>query len=262
MGPKAKIRDLLIFYPEKYTDLYIVHNFETKKFFENNHKDNFQSPNKTNFKNDINFNSDKLHHFQLEKKDASYIETMNRYNGNLKSKKMDISNNEDQRPVSSLSDNSTALHLNKNEIDRFTNYDNSQRNYSKKGRRNFLYDSKGDDDLIESPQFVNNDIGSLQQNNNSQNQSFYNFESKYSNRAGGFETKIIVDDNTRKYNDYRNNDNVNEHSRLRDKQDYSDISRENNTFNYKQDYLNRKIFYLKLNKYSFYVYLNFILLID
>ncbi len=216
-----KIRDLLLFHPETFQNLYLVHNLEkTNSFLQNNNNDyieNFSSASKQRMNyNDYNiFNKNK---YGLESEKAKFnnnhhnsnpIADLNlKYEENFDYSDYSRANLSEKRPISisvPSENKDNNLVYNRKENERFRDFDNAENRFS--NTPHSIKDSTKEDFLLNDSKYVKNQLGNYKQNNFVGEQRFHNSESD----------NIIRGD----YDNYRFNS--------RDKKDYVvDISSDNN----------------------------------
>jgi hypothetical protein len=238
LSPKVKIRDLLIFNPDCYQNLYLVHNFEKTDSLSNNN--NSTVTDKINYcKNNINYKESK---YGIESEKIDYrndndaISDLNKkYDTNSDYGKYNRSNLNEKRPFPSLSENQENLFLNRKESEKLRDLDDTGNRFSNQTRLNYLKDSK-EDDLLMSTINTKNDLGNIQQpqDNNFSNKNHIN---KYDYQIfQNSESDNIIREN---YENYRLNNNI------RDRKEFIDISSDNNTIANNRDRFN-SIYFKKI----------------
>lgn len=224
-----KIRDLLLFNPETFQNLYLVHNLVKTNFSEDNiygekidsgvnRRTNYNNNNKDNYRE-----SEKVNYINNQIQDLN-----NKYETNINYGNYSRSNLNENRPISSQSenpnDNNKNLIYNRKENERFRDYENSENKLPNPPHINYLKDSK-EDDLLTSTINTKNDFGNYQQqhqeNLDGNQQRFNNSESE--NIARG------------DYDIYRF---IN-----RDRKEFIDISSDNNTIGNTRERFNCIIYF-------------------
>jgi len=229
LSPKQNIKNLLMFNPDLYQNLYIIHNLERGNLrFENDLKEKFDSANRRVYLNDC-INNDEYRDIESNK-DYNKMDYSKKYNPIINYKNYDNSIKDntkfDLRPISYMPENNYRS-INK-ETERFRNLEyneNGNENKITNNRRNYLADIN-DDDFIMSSINIRNDLGNLNfsQENNSTNLINEQLRMQVSETAN-----LIRGDSSNNNFNNEKNEMFEDYRFKKERGDFYDISKDNNT---------------------------------
>lgn len=178
LSPKMKISDLLIFNPEVYQNLYLVHNFEKTKLYpadETNLKKDFSNiyqrdrfdSKAANTRTNSNTNLEENYGLDNERpkySNNSLADLNNKYDTNFEYGNYNRSVLNDERKINAnLPENSSNFGFKRKENERFREYENNENRFSDPPRSNYSYKDRKEEELVMGTISTKNDFGNFQQ---------------------------------------------------------------------------------------------------